>query len=584
MLVSFRVLLNLLDVAGLVFIGLLAALLSARLAGRDFEPPQLPILEHLAGSEVVFVAAMAAFLFFVKSLASVLVLRTIVRFLSQIETRVATTAVRKIFSSSLPMFRKESKGDILWAAQTSTFQATSGVLGTAASIVVEASLFIAIFGLFILVDLEMALLVTTYFVVLIGGFQVLVSRYLRRIGARLAEASTRTVGNLEDMYSAYRELRIHGGSEFFLSRFSQSRNLWATSNASQTFVLAIPRYAVETALLLGVFLLLLSTVSAESDAGQLIGVSIFLAGGLRMMGALLPLQNSISNLRSFSPQARKLQNILLLDPGDAHTYPDTNSEPRDKPVSSNEVSRLSPVEVRFDGVGFSYPGASSPIFKRVSFSIDAGSICALAGESGSGKSTLIDLILGLDVAESGKILVGGSSPSEFLQSSRRNVAFVPQFPGLVAGTVSENVALGVSTGSILLEKVEDALHQVGLGAWVSGLDGGIEFDLGSHADALSGGQRQRIGIARALYREASLILLDEVTTGLDPDAEEDVHRVIASLSGSATIVLASHRTPTLRLANKVLFINGGSIEEADSYDQLLLVSSDFRELFANASS
>jgi ATP-binding cassette subfamily C protein len=214
--------------------------------------------------------------------------------------------------------------------------------------------------------------------------------------------------------------------------------------------------------------------------------------------------------------------------------------------------------VRVDRVSFSY--GNTRILNDIELDIPAGSFVVLAGESGSGKTTLADLVAGLRPPGAGTILIDGRPLSEIdMGAWRRSIGYVPQELLLFNDTIERNVTLG--DPSITEEDVERALRLAEAWPFVSSREKGLQHPVGERGIELSGGQRQRIAIARALVTRPTLLILDEVTTALDPDTEREICRTLRELAGEVTILTISHQPAIREVADVVYEMRNGQLHE-----------------------
>jgi ATP-binding cassette subfamily C protein len=236
----------------------------------------------------------------------------------------------------------------------------------------------------------------------------------------------------------------------------------------------------------------------------------------------------------------------------------------DSAIAENEPSGHSDLAptlrdgIQLESVTFGYAG-SRPVLKDVSLSIPAGAFVALVGASGAGKTTLADLVAGLYLPTEGKVLVDGKPLSELaLAEWRKLIGYVPQEMFLFHDTLANNVTL--RDPAISSKRVEEALR--GAGAWdfVEFLPQGLDTVLGERGARLSGGQRQRIAIARALVRRPKLLILDEVTTALDPHTEAALCNTFEGLKGQITVLAISHQPAIVRVADRVYRVVDGRVE------------------------
>lgn len=211
---------------------------------------------------------------------------------------------------------------------------------------------------------------------------------------------------------------------------------------------------------------------------------------------------------------------------------------------------------RFTGVTFAY--GDHTIIDNASFEIPAGQITVLQGASGSGKTTLIDLLTSLHRPTSGEITIDGVPIEELsIRAWRRLIGYVPQELSLLHGTIRENVALG--DAAIGDEAIRAALARAGAEVLISGPAHGLDADVGEMGTKLSGGQRQRIALARALVLEPKLLILDEVTSALDPETEDQICREVAALRGDFTIVAITHRPAWTAIADRLYKVEDGLV-------------------------
>jgi ATP-binding cassette subfamily C protein len=213
-------------------------------------------------------------------------------------------------------------------------------------------------------------------------------------------------------------------------------------------------------------------------------------------------------------------------------------------------------EIRFDRVSFGY--GDRPVLNDLSLTVPAGSITVLTGQSGGGKTTLIDLVLGLHRPQGGRILIDGDDLAEIdLQAWRLQVGYVPQELILFHDTILENVTLGDE--QYTENDVAEALRLAGASEFVAELPEGVNTVVGSKGARLSGGQRQRIALARALLRRPKLLILDEVTSALDPESEQEICRNILALRAHTTVLAVTHRPAFLEVATRVYHMEEGAV-------------------------
>jgi ABC-type multidrug transport system fused ATPase/permease subunit len=251
-----------------------------------------------------------------------------------------------------------------------------------------------------------------------------------------------------------------------------------------------------------------------------------------------------------------------------------------KGAVSPELPRVSTspheaVGLEIDGLVVQYIGSETTAINNVSFSVGRGQKVAIVGPSGAGKSTLVDTILGITVPLRGKVLLNGQPPDEFITAHPGAVAYVPQSPAIIRGTILENIAFGIPPNLLDTESIREVLVMAHLDSFIDSLPFGTSTMVGESGATLSGGQRQRLGIARALLSRPGLLILDEPTSALDSQTEDGLTRTLSHLRGRTTIILIAHRISTIADADLVLAIEDGLLSGQGTLKQL---SADFPHL------
>ena len=503
-------------------------------------------------------------LFLLKALVSIMLTRKAAFLIARTEATAAKRIAQIVFSRDLGAMRSLSREEITFAIQGGSPAAFPGLLNATNTLVTEGFLFLVICVGFLLVDPWATLAAVIYFGAVAMTIHFFVGSKMTRAGEVAATSTVLANTAISDLQAVFRELLVLGKRRKYIDDLYSARIQAADSQATTYYLVGMPRYIIETALLVGLGLFVL----AQGFSGDILSSSatlgVFLAGGFRLTGALLPLQSSLLNVKSIIPVARTAHKILVQ--GQASLIWDLDL---DRDLSRNSKKGLEAVGLEMKGTSFFYEQSELPAVKDVSLVVQPGSQVALIGPSGSGKSTIADLICGVINPSSGEIV-------RFSPSARKDdienlgvTSYVPQRPGMVSGTILENVALGELPEEVNRARVIAVLEQSHLASVVGALPNGIDTDLGKHRDSLSVGQIQRLGLARALYPNPGLLVVDETTSALDGDSEAEIQKALDELRGKVTVVLIAHRLNTIQFSDEVFLMSEGSLKDSGTFKELL---------------
>ncbi len=545
---------NLLDLLALSILGLIGGvILGAELPEfLGFFGPNILDL-------VIVLLAIAALLFIVKTVAGIILAAKRERFLAGLEVYYSGKVADHIFKSDLGSIKKFSHARLQWLLLRSTQTAFVEVLGKSLALFAEVALSISIIIVFIFLDWVAATLVVVYFSLILLIFQRAIKRTNAKAGSEFLQGSVTVGTQVEDMLAAFKEISVSSRTDFFVTKFIQARREVASSAASQKFLQSLPRLILELGLIIGAVAFLAFEFVRTSGDPDLTLLSVFIVGSLKIMSSLLPIQSSSLILRYNTPSAKDAQAIIReikeRDPGIKKV---NLVEPSSFSLSDFSGKGLT---VNLVDVSFSYSDreTNDVALDSISMSVDAGSMVALIGASGAGKSTLVDIVLGLHSPTFGHVLCSGQSPEDLRSSFPGLISYVPQRPGLITGSVLQNIALGIKPEDVNESEVWEAINQAEIADYVRSLPGGVHSSLGENSDALSGGQMQRIGLARALYTKPRLLVLDEATSALDAETEAAISKTLEKLKKTTTIIVVAHRLSTVKMADVVHVLEGGKI-------------------------
>lgn len=437
------------------------------------------------------------------------------------------------------------------------------LLALVSSIVLFAVITVALFAVSPLV----ALTTTGCLGVSYGLIAWISRRRLHRNSQRIAYERTQVIKALQEGLGGIRDVLLDGAQPVYCDVYRQADRSLRRAEGNNLFMAQSPRYAIEA---LGMVLIAFLTYGLGRQAGGL-ATALPILGALAL-GAqrLLPaLQQSYSAWAGIVGSRASLADTIKL---------------LDQPLS---VEALQPApapllfqnNIRFTAARFRYSSNSPWVLDGLNLTISKGDRIGFVGGTGSGKSTTLDLLMGLLVPTEGELLVDGQPIiGNRLRAWQRSIAHVPQSIFLADTTLAENIAFGVPRAAIDLQRVQQAARQAQIADFIESRAEGYNALVGERGIRLSGGQRQRIGIARALYKQASVLVFDEATSALDSVTEQSVMDAIEGLNRDLTILLIAHRLTTVRRCDIIVELENGRMVAQGSYEQLLDCSPSFRRL------
>jgi len=561
-----RVLANLLDILGLAGIALLATSFGAFAAGGvSAAPLNLPVAGEVVVNETaaVVIALLIAATFLLKSAFSIFLNLKTALFVASLEAGFSKTLAQDYFTGG-------SEGERGFADSLSEFQNVSMLsaeylgrfINSRVAAISEVALLIAMGGAFLLINPVAAAAMFLYLGAVLWALGRVVTSKIRSNGKNQLAGSEVALTSSRDLFGVRREVRASGVLSPWIEKFAEGRARSASSTGIIYTLNSLPRYVIETSLILGILAFLAGIVVFSDLPSQAVTIGVFMAGGLRLVASLLPLQAAINSMIDGANRGQLALDRLK-----------TISERKGKEhlfAYSHDGQALG-LDLRGVSFGFVF---DKPVVHDISFSVAPGQKVALVGPSGAGKTTIFELATGFRLPQAGDITVGGISPRELLENGKGVIGIVPQRPHLVSGTLAENVSLAASEQTDLAQAV-NCLEMSGLKSFAS--PNGLQMEVHPDSGQLSGGEIQRLGLARALYRNPGILFLDEATSALDAETEFEINKVLDELRGRMTIVLIAHRLSTVKNADKIIYMNGGVIVAEGTFKELQKKVPDFEK-------
>ena len=416
------------------------------------------------------------------------------------------------------------------------------------------------------------------FVVSLIGFSilymiaaVLTTKKVRELNAREAAASSKQTGLLADSITNVMAIKSFAGSAVENKRYAEATD---RTYAAMTNVM---KAATKRDVL---FSSISTSISALALTMAAAGVVMFDANIATVFLILTYTANIAQRLWDFSGSTLRNYNRSIGDARDMIEILALNPEVKD--AEKPEKSRIATGEISFKDVVFTHDGSDGALFSTLNLHIKPGEKIGLVGHSGSGKTTLTRLLLRFSDIDSGEILIDGQNIAHITQDDlRRAIAYVPQEPLLFHRTIKENIAYGRPDATD--EEVLEAARQANAHDFIKGLQHGYETLVGERGVKLSGGQRQRIVIARAILKNAPILVLDEATSALDSESEVLIQSALQKLMEKSTAIVIAHRLSTIQKMDRILVLEKGAIVEAGSHNELVKQQGVYAQLWAHQS-
>jgi len=370
------------------------------------------------------------------------------------------------------------------------------------------------------------------------------------------------IQHLQQGLGGVKDVLFFNKQDYFLGEFCYHNKHSARSDRLLSILQEIPRLFFEQLAVVGVVTIVLIMMYRGQDInGVMVTLSVFVAAAFRLMPSVNRILVAIQAVRYSAPVLDKLSSDFSLK----EAAGDEDGSDSKETISFNNYLSLQKVV-------YSYPGAKEPSLNKVDIKINKGEIVGVIGASGAGKSTLVDAILGLLDADSGKVLVDGKDVSHNLHGWQKLIGYVPQSIFLVDDTLRKNIAFGLDDDEIDDKLVWKAVKDAQLQDYVMSLPDGLDAIVGERGVRLSGGQRQRIGIARALYYDPELLVLDEATSSLDNDTESEIMKTVLSLESMKTIIIVAHRLTTVSECDLIYRLEQGTVIDSGAPETILAES------------
>ena len=450
-------------------------------------------------------------------------------------------------------FLSISSGEIIRIINADTAGAFS-ILTTLLNLFTELITLVLLTGTIFIINPEITVAMAGILILLMAFIYIVIRPNLRRAALNQQKAGAGMNKWLLQSIHGIKELKVMNKESYFQKNYDEFGYLYVKSVKMSQIMNTAPRFIIEGIsmgiVFISIGILILNGVKFEYLVPMLTGIAM---AAVRLLPAANRISNGLSTVTYGEPMLDKvIENLRGLE--------NTGEELNIKSISSNTKNSFESIKTNivFHNISFHYRNDSRNILHKSCININKGMSVGIVGPSGGGKTTTVDILLGLLLPQNGEVLVDGRNIQEDLSGWLRQVSYIPQSIFMLDDTIRENVAFGDE--NVQEEDIWRALEEAALKDYVKSLPNGIDTEIGERGMRLSGGQRQRLGIARALYRQPSVLIFDEATSALDNETEEEIMNSINRLHGIKTMIIIAHRLSTIEGCDAVYRVENGRIE------------------------
>ena len=477
-------------------------------------------------------------------------------FVYSAQREIALSLFRKYLLRGYLFHLKTNSSELIRNLTTEISLYCSYFLMATINLVTEVLVIIALLGLILFVEPKGGFFLILILSIIVFLFVRATHQVVGRWGRLRLEAEGDKIKHLQHGFGGLKEILLSGRMEYFLRRFHRPNHLAGLMTKKEYIFQYVPKLGIETIAIFGLVGMCLFLITQGNPKEEIVHIlGLMATAGFRMIPSFSRILNNLQSIRYGWASIGVLNKEFTVEHIQDCPHRKDNRNEELSSINFNDTITL-------QDVSYSYQAESEGVLNNISLVIKKGETIGFAGESGAGKSTLANVILGLLEVSPGQIVVDDQVISDKNRESwQKMIGYVPQDVFLLDDTISRNIAFGIDDNEIDEQRVDEVIKMAKLNEFVQSTPEGNELLLGERGARLSGGQRQRIGIARALYHDPDILVLDEATSSLDNETESEILATLEPLKKTKTLLIIAHRSKALDMCSKVFTLKDGNLQQ-----------------------
>lgn len=491
-----------------------------------------------------------------------------VRFALMREFTISKRLLDNYLHQSYEWFLTQNNSDLSKNVLSETSEVLKRTLVPLLNLFVYSTVIFAIFILLIIIDPFLSIIIITSLGFSYGLIFFLFKKFLNKIGNERFNANKERYKYINEIFNAIGEIKLRGIENFYLHKYSYYAKIFSNSQSLALVIAKVPKFFLEGIMFGGIIVVCLFLIYEEKNFSDMIPLfSLYIFAGYRVMPALQNVYTSYTEIQF----VRKGLDSIYKD------LKKNNFKVYEKQFNSENVVKFEKV-IELKNVSFSYSNFRKTMLHNIDLTIPVCSTFAVIGPTGSGKTTLINILLGLLEPTEGILMVDNVAINKDNKRHwQRHIGYVPQFIYFKNDTIRNNIAFGCDENLINDYQVKESAKLANIDDFIENeLPDGYHTIIGERGMKISGGQSQRIGIARAIYHNPKLLILDESTSSLDNLTEKKIIENLRSLKKNTTIIKIAHRLNSIKDCDKIIFIEKGKIIASGNYQYLIENNEKFK--------